>query len=97
MCSKKWAKPVRPSSNSSREPVRTIDQYATSPSLGIDTTMTFQTFAAVSDGLGNASVANLVTTLPPGFTFYAQYVWFNPAGCGPGTRSASNALEVIVQ
>ena len=35
MCSKKCAKPVRPGSYSSREPVRTTVQYAASPSLGM--------------------------------------------------------------
>jgi hypothetical protein len=40
MCSKKCAKPVTPSSTSSRDPVRTTVQYDTSPSLGIGTMST---------------------------------------------------------
>jgi hypothetical protein len=41
MCSKKCAKPVTPGSTSSREPVRTTDQYETRPSAGIGTSSTF--------------------------------------------------------
>ena len=52
MCSKKCAKPERPGSYSSREPVRTIDQYATSPSLGIGTTMTLRPFGSVRVSVG---------------------------------------------
>ena len=52
MCSKKCAKPERPGSYSSREPVRTIDQYATSPSLGIGTTMTLRPFGSVRVAVG---------------------------------------------
>src|SRR5215831_6212433 len=47
MCSKKCAKPERPGSYSSREPVRTIDQNATSPSLGIGITITSSPFGSV--------------------------------------------------
>ena len=56
MCSKKCAKPVRPGSNSSREPVRTIVQYATSPSLGIGTTMAFRPFGSVRVSVGNGMI-----------------------------------------
>src|SRR5262252_9150204 len=47
MCSKKCAKPERPGSYSSREPVRTIDQYAMRPSLGIGITITLSPFGSV--------------------------------------------------
>jgi hypothetical protein len=47
MCSKKCAKPVTPGSTSSRLPVRTIDQYDTSPSDGIGTTIAFSPFDSV--------------------------------------------------
>ena len=47
MCSKKCAKPERPGSYSSREPVRTIDQYATSPELGIGITITLRPLSSV--------------------------------------------------
>jgi hypothetical protein len=53
MCSKKCAKPVRSGSYSSRDPVRTIDQYAASPSLGIGTTMAVSPFGSVRVSVGN--------------------------------------------
>lgn len=63
----------------------------------VDLSQPHSFLAATSDTLGFATTNNLITGLPPGTTFYAQYLWFNSAGCGPGTRSASNAIEVIVQ
>ena len=55
MCSKKCAKPERPGSYSSRDPVRTIDQNATSPLLGIGITITSRplpsVFAVVGKGM----------------------------------------------
>src|SRR6185295_1570868 len=55
MCSKKCAKPERPGSYSSREPVRTIDQNATSPLLGIGITISSRplgsVFAVVGKGM----------------------------------------------
>src|SRR4026209_589468 len=56
MCSKKCAKPVRPASYSSREPVRTTVQYAASPSLGIGTTMAVRPFGGVRVSVGNGMI-----------------------------------------
>src|SRR5688572_9686549 len=53
MCSKKCAKPVRSGSYSSRDPVRTIVQYAASPSLGIGTTMAVSPFGSVRVSVEN--------------------------------------------
>src|ERR1044072_4726549 len=56
MCSKKCAKPVRPASYSSREPVRTTVQYAASPSLGIGTTIAVRPFGSVRVSVGNGMI-----------------------------------------
>src|SRR5262245_24860326 len=48
MCSKKCANPVCPGSYSSRAPVRTTDQYATSPFELIGTSTTLSPLSSVS-------------------------------------------------
>jgi len=48
MCSKKCAKPVTPCSISSRDPVRTTDQYDTRPSLGIGIMITCSPLSSVA-------------------------------------------------
>jgi hypothetical protein len=62
----------------------------------VDLTQTYVTQSVTSDALGFASQSGIVTSLSSGTTFYAQYYWFNPSGCGPGARSGSNALSVTV-
>src|SRR5688572_21091488 len=78
MCSKKCAKPVRPGSYSSREPVRTIVQYAASPSLGIGTTITVSPFGSVRVSVGYGRI---------GFT--AEVSWLEEGSVGHAVASAA--------
>ena len=63
MCSKKCAKPVRPRSTSSRDPVRTIDQKLTSPLLGIGTTISFNPLLSSLISTGKGMMPLVIPTL----------------------------------
>ncbi|MCI0585979.1 MAG: hypothetical protein L0323_03950 [Planctomycetes bacterium] len=54
--------------------------------------------AAASNGVGVATRPIPIPGGTSGAQVYLQFVWLNPAGCGgPGTFSASNALDLTVQ
>src|SRR5512145_81574 len=78
MCSKKCAKPVRPGSYSSREPVRTTVQYAARPSLGIRVTITVRPFGSVRVSVGNGMI---------GVT--AEVSWLEEGSVGHAVASAA--------
>jgi hypothetical protein len=64
----------------------------------VDPTQPLLTAMTFADALGLARVPLPLTHVAAGTHFYVQWVWFNPPGCGaPGSLSASDALDVMVQ